>query len=181
MKESDPVQPDTPGTPGQSESDKSPGELREFLYAAIWNAQTVITSVENRVPMALILHGLIFAGLVSIGTNLGAVWHHEPYRILLVIEFGLALIAFIVSVWAFVRCVTPPGSAVELNIPGFAPGEVPSLPRGELFFLSPNLRIGWQDGRLGPRLKDPREHDLKFQGSFQRPEQTGESPTLVVR
>jgi hypothetical protein len=106
--------------------------------------------------MALVVHGLIFAGLVSIGSDLGPIWHDKPYRIILAIEFGAGLIAFMISVWAFVACVSPPRSALEPNVPGLDPGSLPpDLPSGELFFLSPKLTVGWHARGLGPLLKGP--------------------------
>jgi hypothetical protein len=137
--------------------DESADSRRQFLYQAITNAQTVIGSVENRVPMALVLHGLIFAGLVSIASDLGAPWHHVWWRWALAVELLLALIAFMISIWAFIVCVSPPGGRLgPQEIPGVDYGApVPGLPPGELFFLSPELKIRRRKRmwNWGPRLE----------------------------
>lgn len=115
-------------------------ETREnFLRAAIENTQTVIGSVESRVPIALVVHGLIFAGFVDLATHLGPLWHHDAFRIVVSTLLGLTLLFFAVSVLAFIACVSPP-SALTPPITGYHPGTVKDLPEGELFFINLRLR-----------------------------------------
>ncbi len=80
--------------------------------------------------MALVLHGLLFTGLLEITLRVGPIiHHHEGWRIATVILIGLILVAFLVSVLALLTSITPPLSPTPgvadpnlLRIDGVAPG-----------------------------------------------------------
>jgi hypothetical protein len=129
-----------------AESDREDARARrDFLLGAIHHGQAVIGSLENRVPMALVLHGLLFTGLLQITLHVeGIVRHHEGWRIVTVILLALVLLSFLVSVLALVTSITPPLSAT----PGisYAPPARPDDAAPELFF--PTIT----SGRLSPWL-----------------------------
>ena len=121
---------------------------RAFLLAAIQNTHTTIVSIEGRVPMALILHGLLFAGLVSVTLSITkAIWQDPLFRWLFIVELAPALVAFLLSVLAFIQCVMPPGDTTTMTDRTLGLGEADPY----LFF--PAWRAHWEWSRSGPHLK----------------------------
>jgi hypothetical protein len=115
-----------------SDSDqKAANARREFLLGAIHHTQAVIGSLESRVPMALVLHGLLFTGLLEITLHIGGIIQHSGgWRIAMMVIVGLTLTAFLISVLALITSITPPLSptpGVSDPRPLLDDGTVPGL------------------------------------------------------
>lgn len=95
-----------------------------LLFHVIDNSQAVIRSSESRVPMALVLHGLIFTGLVAVTLKIGPIIASLLIvKILALIFFVMIGSSFLVSVFALIGCILPPSRMApvsddqELQIP----------------------------------------------------------------
>jgi hypothetical protein len=90
-----------------SQDRPDPEAQERFLLAAIEHTQNVIVSIESRVPMALVLHGFLFAGLTSVTVLIGPILTNPSWRPLILGLLGLLMLAFVVSVFAFITCISP--------------------------------------------------------------------------
>jgi hypothetical protein len=112
-----------------------------FLLAAITNAESVVHSDNQRASVGLAVNALVFTGLVTLTTAFRSDWKAWPSWLhdWLGALGSLTLIAFVLSVVAFVRCVTPWAPKPSLL----------SLPKGaavDEFFL--RGRAHWLTGHV---------------------------------
>jgi len=132
--------------------ESDPAAQQRFLLAAIEHTQSVIVSIESRVPMALVLHGFLFAGLVATTLSIGPLITHEPWRALAICLIGLLLISFVISVALFIACVTPRSVVPSVKDPselGIPEGIDPNL-----FFVSTS-QPRWSWWRFRATVNDP--------------------------
>lgn len=82
---------------------------RELLRDAIADIQGSIRANDGKSSAALLVHGLLFAGIVTITAEIVAVYVEAAtwQRVVMLGLLGVGLIAFVVSVWYLTRAVTP--------------------------------------------------------------------------
>jgi hypothetical protein len=111
-----------------------PDAQQRFLLAAIEHTQSVIVSIESRVPMALILHGFLFAGIVAVTLPIGPLIDHNPWRALVVSLIIALILSFVISVFFFVVCIAPRSVVPGVNDPDEL--DIPKNIDPNLFFVS---------------------------------------------
>jgi hypothetical protein len=82
---------------------------QRLLYAAIDDIGEAVRGNDAKAYAALVLHGLILAGLTTLVTALGPVYQQATFveRLLGVGSLAVTLICFIRSAWALIEAVTP--------------------------------------------------------------------------
>jgi len=87
----------------------------QFLLAAVTDTEGTIRATDTKASIALILHGLLFSGLVSVTGNVGHTYDHagKGFQVAVVLLLGVAGTALLCSVLQLLLCVAPtPRSAV---------------------------------------------------------------------
>ncbi len=82
---------------------------QQLLYAAIDDIGEAVRGNDAKAYAALILHGLILAGLTALVTALGPVYRQatSAEQILGVLFLGATFICFLLSAWALIDAVSP--------------------------------------------------------------------------
>lgn len=80
---------------------------REFLLAAIADTEGTVRATDTKASVALVLHGILFSGLLTLTKDSTAFTNDAPYACLLVILAVLIMSALVVSVLWLLRCVAP--------------------------------------------------------------------------
>jgi hypothetical protein len=82
---------------------------RELLRDAIADIQGSIRANDGKSSAALLVHGLLFAGIVTVTAEIVAVYVEAAawQQVVMLVALGSGLIAFVVSVWYLTRAVTP--------------------------------------------------------------------------
>jgi hypothetical protein len=93
----------------------------EFLLAAITDTEGTIRATDAKASIALVLHGLLFNGILGVIVKIGTTYHaaSESFQTIVVVLLGAALVACLLSVSQLLLCVAP---APRSAIPGLAPG-----------------------------------------------------------
>jgi NADH:ubiquinone oxidoreductase subunit 3 (subunit A) len=81
----------------------------DLLLASIQDVQTSISANDSKASAALIVHGLVFTGLIELLVNLGGVYHKasDAQRVIALIFLFLVLIAFLISIYYILRALLP--------------------------------------------------------------------------
>jgi hypothetical protein len=87
----------------------TPKHVDDLLLASIQDVQTAISANDSKASAALIVHGLLFTGLLELLVNLGGVYHRasSAQRIVALTLLFLALGAFLVSIYFILRALLP--------------------------------------------------------------------------
>jgi hypothetical protein len=128
-------------------------DRREYLFAAIADAEGTIRATDTKASISLVLHGLLFAGVLSLAKDVGGVYECAPSatRTTIIATLAAAALAFAISVTQLLRCIRPAPYRV-----------IPQLPATQMtgtFFLLGNagaLRGRWRPDRLPATL----QHEL---------------------
>lgn len=82
---------------------------QRLLYAAIDDIGEAVRGNDAKAYAALVLHGLILAGLTTLVTRLGAVYQHaEPIeKVLGLLLLSATFACFLISAWALIDAVRP--------------------------------------------------------------------------
>ena len=115
--------------------------INEFLLAAVTDAEGTIRGTDTKASIALVLHGLLFNGLIGVIKDGGNIYHAASchFQTLVLILLGLVELGFLLSVGCLLACIAPsPRSA----IPDISP-----LGTGGFFIP---MRA---EGRFSPRVR----------------------------
>jgi Family of unknown function (DUF5706) len=110
----------------------------DFMLASVVDTEGTIRATDTKASIALVLHGLLFSGLISVTERIGPTYDAASagFHIPIVALLGIALCSALASVVCLLLCVAPaPLSALP---------ELPKSARG-LFFV--NVRA---KGRINP-------------------------------
>jgi hypothetical protein len=82
---------------------------QRLLYAAIDDIGESVRGNDAKAYAALVLHGLIFAGLTALVTQLGDVYEAatQAERVVGVTALGMTFATFVVSAWFLIDAVSP--------------------------------------------------------------------------
>jgi hypothetical protein len=82
---------------------------RTLLYAAISDISSSVKANDAKASAALVVHGLLFAGILSVVDKLDHAYRAATHleRILGVAFLGIALAAFLCSIWLLLSAVSP--------------------------------------------------------------------------
>lgn len=82
---------------------------RDLLSAAVVDISGSVKANDQKASAALIVHGLLFAGVVTIVSRLGPVYEHAKtwQRITGTVPLAIALGAFLISIWYLLRALRP--------------------------------------------------------------------------
>lgn len=108
---------------------------RETLATAFVDAEGTVRATDTKASIALILHGLLFGGLVSVTKDLGASYskHETLFKISAATLLLLTTFAFLCSVVQLLRCVAP--------APSWVVPRMKSLRNG-VFYIT-DERVSW--------------------------------------
>lgn len=116
-----------------------------FLLAAINDAEGTIRATDAKASIALVLHGLLFSGLLAVLGDVGDTYAcaSSGVRTAIATALALAACAFVLSVVQLLRCVRPAPARV---IPALAHGKS----RGTFFVLGKGSALwgNWKPDRL---------------------------------
>src|ERR1700760_313183 len=110
----------------------------DFMLASVVDAEGTIRATDTKASIALVLHGLLFSGLISVTERIGPTYDAASpgFHILIVALLGVALCSAVASVVCLLLCVAPaPLSALP---------DLPKSARG-LFFVNVQAK-----GRINP-------------------------------
>ena len=87
----------------------TPKHVDDLLLASIQDVQTSISANDSKASAALIVHGLIFTGLLGLLSTLGDVYQRADslQRVLAIGLLAGALVAFLVSIYFILRALLP--------------------------------------------------------------------------
>jgi hypothetical protein len=109
---------------------------RELLFKGIEDIQGSIHANDAKCSAALITHGLLFAGVVTVAANAARIYPdaHGPLPILALVFAGLAACAFVVSIVCLLHAVMPyqPSALAEGIVDGHRPPELFFPPTSQL-------------------------------------------------
>lgn len=85
------------------------GRVFDLQAASIADVQASISANDSKASAALIVHGLLFTGLIGLITHLGKIYDDASLaqRILALSLLGLALGAFVLSIYFILRALVP--------------------------------------------------------------------------
>ncbi len=113
----------------------------EFLLAAVTDAEGTIRATDTKASIALVLHGLLFSGLVGVTQDAGNIYHAASchFQTAVLILLGLVGSGFLLSVGCLLGCVAPsPRSAIpDVSPLGTAGFFIPMRAKGP---FSPRVR-----------------------------------------
>lgn len=96
----------------------------DFQLASIVDVQGSITANDSKASAALIVHGLLFGGLVELVTHLGGIYNRAAVgeRVLGLFLLGFALLTFVLSIWFILKALLPshPAKKIEAELEGFS-------------------------------------------------------------
>jgi len=110
----------------------------DFMLASVVDTEGTIRATDTKASIALVLHGLLFSGLISVTERIGPTYDAASpgFHILIVALLGVALCSAVASVVCLLLCVAPaPLSALP---------DLPKSARG-LFFVNVQAK-----GRINP-------------------------------
>lgn len=83
--------------------------LDDLLLASIQDVQSSIGANDSKASAALIVHGLVFTGLIELLVNLGGVYRGagEAQRVVALIFLFLVLLTFLLSIYFIMRALLP--------------------------------------------------------------------------
>ncbi len=87
----------------------TPRHVHDLLLASIEDVQSAIIANDTKASAALIVHGLLFTGVITLLVNLGGVYHSASgaqQHVALVCLF-LAFVAFLGSIYFILRALLP--------------------------------------------------------------------------
>src|SRR5580700_8260403 len=89
----------------------------DFQLASIVDAQSSITANDSKASAALIVHGLLFGGLVELITHLGGVYDRADVgeRVVGLFLLGFALLTFVLSIWFILMALLPSRPAKKIH------------------------------------------------------------------
>jgi hypothetical protein len=87
----------------------TPKHLDDLLVASIQDVQSSIGANDNKASAALIVHGLVFTGLIQLLVSLGGVYRSasDAQRVIALIFLFLVLITFLISIYFIMRALLP--------------------------------------------------------------------------
>lgn len=94
---------------GMPTEDTSTRTRRQLLLAAIGDIQGSIHANDSKSAAVLIVHGLLFTGVMTVTSRLGPLFRHASVfvRVAISVELGFAVIFFLTSVLALLWAVVP--------------------------------------------------------------------------
>lgn len=87
----------------------------EFLLAAVTDTESTIRATDTKASIALVVHGLLFSGLVGVTKDMGKTYDAASgdLRVAVWILLGIVVISFLLSVGCLLICIAPsPRSAI---------------------------------------------------------------------
>lgn len=83
--------------------------LDDLLVASIQDVQSSIGANDSKASAALIVHGLVFTGLIELLVNLGGVYRgaSDAQRVIALIFLFLVLLTFLLSIYFIMRALLP--------------------------------------------------------------------------
>lgn len=93
------------------------GARRTMLLAAIADTEGTIHASDTKASIALVIHGLILSGVLSLAGSLGADFEGF-YRALVIVLLAAIVVVFVTSVFQLLRSVTPTPARVFSGIEG---------------------------------------------------------------
>ena len=108
---------------------------RDTLTTAFTDAEGTIRATDTKASIALILHGLLFGGLVSVTKDLGRSYSGQDavFKVAAAALLILTAFAFLCSVIQLLRCVVP--------APSWVVPRMTNLRRG-VFYIT-DQRVAW--------------------------------------
>ncbi len=101
---------------------------RELLFKGVEDLQGSIHANDSKCSAALITHGLLFAGVVTVTANAARIYPdaHGALPILALVFAGLAACAFVVSIACLLLAVMPyqPSAVAQAIVDGYGPPQL---------------------------------------------------------
>jgi hypothetical protein len=113
----------------------------DFMLAAVTDTEGTIRATDTKASIALVLHGLVFGGLIGVTERIGSTYQaaESGLQVIVVVLLAVALVTSLASVICLLMCVAPtPRSALP---------HIPPAARG-VFFLPLRAR-----GAIAPRVR----------------------------
>jgi hypothetical protein len=90
-------------------SEDLPALRRGLVEGAVTDTEGTIRATDTKASIALVLHGLLFAGLLNVTMDLGR--HYSaagtPHQVATAILLGIVGLAFVGSIVQLLRCIAP--------------------------------------------------------------------------
>jgi hypothetical protein len=113
----------------------------EFLLAAVGDTEGTIRATDTKASIALVLHGLVFSGLIGATERIGILYATAPsgLQIAVVVLLSVVVASSLSSVLCLLLCVAPAPACAIPDLPPL-PASRFFLPMKAVGLISPRVR-----------------------------------------